>query len=61
MQKVLICGAGGFIGGHLASRFSKDKKIELICVDLKPLDYWFQKFNRLLFCCRAYQLCLTNN
>ena len=45
MQKVLICGAGGFIGGHLASRFSKDKKIELICVDLKPLDYWFQKFD----------------
>ena len=45
MQKVLICGAGGFIGGHLASRFSKDKKIELICADLKPLDYWFQKFD----------------
>ncbi len=43
MKKVLICGAGGFIGGHLADKFSKDKNIELVCADLKPFEYWFQK------------------
>ena len=26
MVKILICGAGGFIGGHLASKFILDKK-----------------------------------
>ena len=35
MLKILICGAGGFIGGHLASKFSKDKNVELICADIK--------------------------
>jgi GDP-D-mannose 3', 5'-epimerase len=45
MLRILICGAGGFIGGHLASKFSKDKKIDLICADLKPLEYWFQRFD----------------
>ena len=44
-KKILICGAGGFIGGHLASKFSKDKDIELICADIKPIEYWFQNFS----------------
>ena len=44
MVKILICGAGGFIGGHLASKFILDKKIKLICADIKPLEYWFQTF-----------------
>jgi GDP-D-mannose 3',5'-epimerase len=44
MKKILICGAGGFIGGHLASKFVLDKNIKLVCADIKPLDYWFQKF-----------------
>ena len=51
MSKILICGAGGFIGGHLASKFLNDKNIELICADIKPLEYWFQKFeNSKNFC-----------
>ncbi|WP_440931089.1 NAD-dependent epimerase/dehydratase family protein [Candidatus Pelagibacter sp.] len=45
MKKILICGAGGFIGGHLASKFSNDRNVKLVCVDIKPLDFWFQKFN----------------
>ena len=44
MKKILICGAGGFIGGHLASKFIQDKTVELICADIKPLEFWFQKF-----------------
>ena len=44
MKKILICGAGGFIGGHLASKFiQEDKTVELICADIKPLEFWFQK------------------
>ena len=45
MKKILICGAGGFIGGHLANYFSKDENIKLICVDIKSKDFWFQKFD----------------
>ena len=40
--KILVCGAGGFIGGHLVSKFLNDKNKELICVDIKPKEYWFQ-------------------
>ena len=45
MKKILIAGAGGFIGGHLASKFIKDKNIQLICADVKPIEYWFQAFD----------------
>ena len=45
MKKILIAGAGGFIGGHLASKFIKDKNIQLICADIKPIEYWFQTFD----------------
>ena len=44
-KRILICGAGGFIGGHLASKFSKDNNIELVCADIKPKEYWFQSFD----------------
>ncbi len=46
-KKILICGAGGFIGGHLASKFSKDENIELVCADVKPLEFWFQSFDKV--------------
>ena len=42
-NKYLVCGAGGFIGGHLVSSLLKDGN-EVIAVDIKPLDYWFQLF-----------------
>ena len=45
MKKILICGAGGFIGGHLAKMFDNEKNIQLICVDIKPIEYWFQIFD----------------
>ncbi len=44
-KKILICGAGGFIGGHLAARFVKEKKYDLVCADIKPKEYWFQIFD----------------
>ncbi len=42
MKNVLICGAGGFIGGHLTQYLKKLDKYNLICVDVKPKEYWFQ-------------------
>jgi nucleoside-diphosphate-sugar epimerase len=44
MDKYLIVGGGGFIGGHLISRL-RDQKKDITAVDIKPLDLWFQKFN----------------
>ena len=40
-EKVLVCGAGGFIGGHLVNDLLKDG-FEVICADIKPLEFWFQ-------------------
>tara|TARA_B100001142_G_C14315507_1_gene648347 strand:- start:1058 stop:2068 length:1011 start_codon:yes stop_codon:yes gene_type:complete len=44
MTKILICGAGGFIGGHLASKFLQENNVSLVCADIKPLEYWFQSY-----------------
>ena len=41
MSKYLICGAGGFIGGHLVKKLLCAGH-EVICADIKPLEYWFQ-------------------
>ena len=42
MNKYLICGAGGFIGGHIAKKLIALGN-QVTCVDIKPLDLWFQK------------------
>jgi GDP-D-mannose 3', 5'-epimerase len=43
MSKYLICGAGGFIGGHLSKKLLDDGH-QVFCADIKPLDNWFQIF-----------------
>ena len=45
-KTVLICGAGGFIGGHLAADLIKEGKYNLVCADIKPEEYWFQHFDQ---------------
>ncbi len=40
----LVCGAGGFIGGHLV-RSLMDDGHQVVCADIKPLEYWFQVFD----------------
>jgi len=45
MFKFLICGAGGFIGGHLTKSLLQDGH-DVVCVDIKPLEFWFQKFEK---------------
>jgi len=61
-KKVLICGAGGFIGGHLASYLLKEKNFDIICVDIKPLEFWFQIFDKnknYSFDLKNYENCLS--
>lgn len=43
-KTVVVCGAGGFIGGHLVADFIKRGNFNVRAVDLKPFDEWFQFF-----------------
>jgi nucleoside-diphosphate-sugar epimerase len=39
----LVAGAGGFIGGHLV-RYLQERGVEdVVAVDSKPLDHWYQR------------------
>jgi len=42
-KKILVVGAGGFIGGHLTNKLLKNGNY-LVSVDIKPKEYWFQDF-----------------
>ncbi len=44
-EKIVVCGAGGFIGGHLMGDLRRQGFTRLRAVDKKPLDEWFQKFD----------------
>ena len=43
-KKILIVGAGGFIGGHLVKRILDNGNI-VVATDIKPKEYWFQDFD----------------
>ena len=43
-KKILVAGGGGFIGGHLTARLRQDGH-QIRCVDVKPLDEWYQVFD----------------
>jgi GDP-D-mannose 3', 5'-epimerase len=41
-ESVVVCGAGGFIGGHLV-KYLLDRGLKVRrAVDIKPLDEWYQ-------------------
>src|SRR5438477_2869795 len=43
-QKVVVCGGGGFIGGHLVGDLLKKGFTNIRAVDFKPFDEWYQRF-----------------
>ena len=46
MKKILVCGAGGFIGGHLVAELRRQGGSDAPrAVDRKPLDEWYQRFD----------------
>jgi GDP-D-mannose 3', 5'-epimerase len=44
-KKIVVCGAGGFIGGHLVADLRKQGHTNIRAVDIKPLKEWYQKFD----------------
>ena len=45
MNKVLVAGGGGFIGGHLAATLVNEGA-DVRIVDIKPVDEWYQRPQR---------------
>jgi len=49
---VVVCGGGGFIGGHLVGDLRRQGFTRIRCVDRKPIKDWYQFFpdvdNRVL-------------
>jgi GDP-D-mannose 3',5'-epimerase len=41
MKKIVVAGAGGFIGGHLVKHLKKEGH-QVRAVDIKPLNEWYQ-------------------
>jgi len=66
-SRILVCGAGGFIGGHLIADLRRQGFTQLRAVDQKPLGDWYQRFDdvenlqldlsRLETCERAVEGC----
>ena len=44
-KKIVVCGAGGFIGGHLVADLRRQDHTNLRAVDVKPFKEWYQKFD----------------
>jgi GDP-D-mannose 3',5'-epimerase len=41
-KRVVVCGAGGFIGGHLIRSLQAKGASKIRAVDIKPIDEWYQ-------------------
>jgi GDP-D-mannose 3',5'-epimerase len=41
---IVVCGGGGFIGGHLVADLRRQGYTRLRSVDVKPFDEWYQVF-----------------
>jgi GDP-D-mannose 3', 5'-epimerase len=42
-EKIVVCGGGGFIGGHLVADLVRQGFQDVRSVDIKPLDEWYQR------------------
>jgi GDP-D-mannose 3', 5'-epimerase len=43
-NRILVAGAGGFIGGHLVASLLHKGHKNIRAVDIKPFDEWYQRF-----------------
>jgi nucleoside-diphosphate-sugar epimerase len=44
-ELIVVCGAGGFIGGHLVADLRQQGYRRIRAVDIKPFDEWYQRFS----------------
>src|SRR5436190_4660897 len=43
-EKIVVCGGGGFIGGHLVADLLRQGHRDIRSVDIKPFELWYQQF-----------------
>jgi GDP-D-mannose 3', 5'-epimerase len=43
-DRIVVCGAGGFIGGHMVAELRRQGYTNLRAVDIKSQHEWFQRF-----------------
>jgi len=41
-KTAVVCGGGGFIGGHLVAKLLAEGYSKVRCIDIKPTDEWYQ-------------------
>ena len=44
-EKTVVCGGGGFIGGHLIGDLLRQGCTDVRSVDSKPFEEWYQRFD----------------
>jgi GDP-D-mannose 3', 5'-epimerase len=44
-EPIVVCGAGGFIGGHLVADLRRKGAVKIRAVDIKPMKEWYQTFD----------------
>ncbi|MGH9607935.1 MAG: NAD-dependent epimerase/dehydratase family protein [Terracidiphilus sp.] len=42
-KRVVVCGGGGFIGGHMVKRLQDRGAAAIRSVDVKPMEEWYQR------------------
>jgi len=42
---IVVCGAGGFIGGHLVADLLRQGFTRIRAVDIKPIERWYQRWD----------------